>query len=93
MKKKIFTVLTVIVMTTILTSCSSLNRLTKSFYSDMSGGINRKITVYSNTGNEIKSWSGKFDVSYSENEVFFDIDEKRVIIHGGIVINEEIKND
>ena len=40
-------------------------------------------------GQVIRQYAGKFDVSESENEVYFDIDGKRVIIHGGIVINEE----
>ena len=34
-------------------------------------------------------WSGKFDVSESEQETYFDINGKRIIIQGGIVINEE----
>ena len=46
--------------------------------------------MYDYSGNEIRSWTGKFDVSESENEVYFDNEDgKRVIIHGGIVINEE----
>ena len=41
-------------------------------------------------GEEKKSWTGKFDISESENEIFFDdADGKRVVIHGGIVICEE----
>ena len=56
----------------------------------MGGGLKRKVTVYDYEGKEIKSWSGKFDVSSSETEVYFDdSDNKRIIIHGGIVINEE----
>lgn len=75
---------------TTLTGCASCSRSMKSFQSDISGGLHRKITVYDYNGREIKSWEGKFDVSNSENEVYFDdADGKRVIIHGGIVINEE----
>lgn len=72
-----------------LAGCSSMQRNAKTFVSDLGGGLNRTVTVYSNTGEPIQSWSGKFDVSESENEVYFDIDGRRVIIHGGIVINEE----
>lgn len=72
-----------------MTGCESMSRAKKSFRSDIYGGLDRTVTLYSNTGEEIKSWSGKFDVSDSENEVFFDLDGKRVIIHGGIVVNEE----
>lgn len=57
--------------------------------SDVSGGLHRTVTVYSNTGEKIKEWNGKFDVSENDNEVYFDLNDKRVIIHGGIVIDEE----
>lgn len=41
------------------------------------------------TEKKIKSWSGKFDVSENDNETYFDVNGKRVIIQGGIIINEE----
>lgn len=88
MKKKIVVVILAL-MTLVLAGCASMQRDVKSFASDISGGLTRTVTVYSNTGEPIKSWSGKFDVSESENEVYFDINGKRVIIQGGIVINEE----
>ncbi len=62
----------------------------KSFKSDHDGGLNRTVTVYDYNGKVIKSWNGKFDVSESTLEVWFDDENgKRVIIHGGIVINQE----
>jgi hypothetical protein len=65
-------------------------RMLKSISSNAGGGLERTVTVYDYSGNEIKSYSGKFDVSESENEVYFDDENgKCVIIHGGIVINEE----
>lgn len=78
-----------IVIALILLSPQSFRRSIKSFGSEFGGGLNRTVSVYSYDGELIRSWSGKFDVSDSENEVFFDINGKRVIIHGGIVINEE----
>ena len=89
MKKKIavFALLTAMVLS--LAGCASWNRELKSFESDISGGLNRTVTVYSYDGDILGQWSGKFDVSESENETFFDVDGKRVIIQGGIVINEE----
>ena len=75
---------------TMFSGCSSCSRSLKSLSSDIDGGLNRTVTVYDYIGGKIKSWSGKFDVSESENEVYFDdSDGKRVIIHGGIVVNEE----
>ena len=72
------------------TGCASWSREIKSWKSDFAGGLDRTVTVYDYNGKEIKSWSGKFDISESENEVFFDnADGKRVIIHGGIVVCEE----
>lgn len=69
---------------------STVQRALKSVSSDFDGGLDRTVTVYDYNGNEIRSWSGKFDVSESEEEVYFDDENgKRVIIHRGIVINEE----
>lgn len=64
-------------------------RALKEYQSNFNGGLQRTVTLYSYDGEEIKSWTGKFDVSSSETETYFDIDGKRVIIHGGIVVNEE----
>lgn len=90
MKKKfIALVLSFVLMTTLLSGCASWNRGWKSIASDFGGGLNRTVTVYDYNGNPIQSWSGQFDMSESENEVFFDLDGKCVIIHGGIVIAEE----
>lgn len=73
-----------------VTGCNSWQREMKSLKSDFGNGLDRTVTVYDYNGQKIDSWSGKFDVSASENEVYFDdANGKRVIIHGGIVINEE----
>lgn len=64
---------------------SSTQRQMKSLRSDIGG-----VTVYDYNGKEIRHWTGKFDVSESESETYFDDEDgKRVVIHGGIVINEE----
>lgn len=72
-----------------LAGCSSCSRSVKSMSSDFSGGINRTVTLYDNTGNEIKSWHGKIDLESNDQEVFFDLNGKRVIIQGGVVVSEE----
>ncbi len=74
---------------TLFMGSSSVKRNIKSVTSDLGGGLERTVTLYDYTGKEIQRWTGKFDVSESENEVYFDVDGKRVIIHGGIVVNEE----
>lgn len=87
-KKVILAVGVVVVLGT--AGCTAqMERSKKSFSSNFGGGLDRTVTVYDYNGNAIKSWSGKFDVSDSEDEVYFDLDDKRVIIHGGIVIDEE----
>lgn len=90
MKRIIAIIAVVIVVLTMCTGCASWRRSWKSFKSDITNGLERTVTVYDYSGEKIKSWSGKFDVSQSETEVYFDNEDgKRVIIHGGIVINEE----
>lgn len=72
-----------------LAGCSSFSRSLKSATSDISGGLDRTVTLYDNTGKEIKSWHGKIDLESNDLEVFFDLNGKRVIIQGGIVVSEE----
>ena len=98
MKRNIVRILSAIVLILVLlstfTACASWKREIKSIKSDFGGGLDRTITVYDYNGNEIRSWSGKIDISNSENEIFFDdADGHRVIIHGGIVICEENVKD
>lgn len=52
----------------------------------------RTVTVYDYNGQEIKSWSGTFDV-YQKNPTnsvyFYTEDGKRIFINGGIIICED----
>ena len=89
MKKKIAVFALLAIMMLSLAGCASWNRELKSFKSDVAGGLNRTVTAYSYDGDVLGQWSGKFDVSESENETFFDINGKRVIIQNAIIINEE----
>ena len=41
-------------------------RAVKTERSNLSGGINRTVTVYDYNGNRINSWTGTFDVTNSE---------------------------
>ena len=85
-------ILVIICVATIsLSGCSAKwDREMKSTMSNWTGGLDRTVTVYDYNGQEIKSWTGKFDVTEDDNEVYFDDENgKRVIIQGGIVINEE----
>lgn len=73
----------------VIGGCSSCDRTYKSLSSDVSGGLERTVTLYANDGTEIRGWDGKIDLTDSEEEIMFDLDGKRVVIHGGIVVVEE----
>ena len=91
--KKILLALALVAMVSLTaTSCTeSQQREIKSIKSNWTGGLNRTVTVYDYNGQEIKSWSGQFDVKETNrNSVYFDTEDgKRVIVSGGIIINEE----
>lgn len=73
-----------------LSGCASCSREMKSFNSDFTGGLDRTVTLYDYQGDKLGEWSGKFDISENENEIYFDnANGKRVIIQGGIVVCEE----
>lgn len=96
MKKKVLTYILValgaIIVSTFLTLrfSASFQREMKDWQSDISGGLNRTVKVYSNDGTEIGVWQGKIDVDVSESgRIKFDLDGKRTIIAGGTVIIQE----
>lgn len=90
MKKFIAIVLVLVMCLGALTGCASWKRGMKSLGSDLTGGLYRRVTVYDYDGDVLGQWEGKFDVSETTTETFFDINGKRVIIQGGIIINEEL---
>lgn len=73
-----------------MSGCESCSREYKSFESDIGGGLHRKVTLYDYNGDVLGEWEGKFDVAENSRETYFDLDGKRVIIQGGIVVNEEL---
>lgn len=78
------------VVTISISGCASCSRGMKSFSSDIGGGLDRTVAVYDYNGNVLGEWSGKFDISNNDNEIYFDDENgKRVIIQNGIVICEE----
>lgn len=87
--KKIIALALILVTIFMLTGCASIQRDMKTISSDWSGGLNRTVTVYDYNGNPIQSWTGKIDISESDNETWFDLNGKRTIIQGGIIIIQE----
>ena len=90
MKKFIAIVLVLVMCLTMFAGCASWQRSMKTLGSDLGGGLYRRVTAYDYAGNILGQWEGKFDVSESTTETFFDINGKRVIIQGAIIINEEL---
>lgn len=92
-KKRIIagsTVIVAIAFIAIMVSSQSFQRFLKDIRSDYAGGINRTVTVYDYSGNMLEQYKGKFDVEYkSDGSIKFDLDGKRTIITGGIIINQE----
>ena len=90
MKKFIAIILVLIMSLSMFTGCASWQRSVKSTVSDFTGGLYRRVTAYSYDGDVLGVWEGKFDVSESSTETFFDLNGKRVILQNCIIINEEL---
>ena len=74
-----------------LSSCESCNRELHSIHSDWNGGLYRKVTLLDYEGDTLKVWEGKFDVQFTDrNSAYWDMNGKRVMISGGIIVNEEL---
>lgn len=98
MKRYIFILFTALALCLSLAGCTGKQkRSVKSFKSNMTGGLNRTVTLYDYNGKEIQKWSGKIDLSESERETDFlltakgpeGFETKRIIVHGGITVIEE----
>ena len=96
MKEKTYSLLIYLLLTLLILCLVSLAII---FYIESQEQVNkvelakipcRTVTVYDYNGQEIKSWSGTFDVYQNKPSVYFDTEEgKRVIINGGIIICED----
>jgi uncharacterized protein YoxC len=84
-------VVAVFLVITVILNKASVQRTLKSINSEYAGGLDRTVTVYDYDGNEIATYVGKIDVEDTETggKVKFDLDGKRTIIYGGIVIVQE----
>lgn len=94
MKKIVISLIVVILIVSglLLSACESCSRFNKDLKSDFTGGLDRIITVYDYSGEKITEYKGRCDVEESssgDNKILFDLDGKRHIIYGGIVIIDE----
>lgn len=85
----VFVVVIVCILFVAVAFKEDFKRGLKSLNSDFNGGLDRTITVYSDTGEILEKYRGKCDIESNESKVLFDMDGKRVIIYNAIVIAEE----
>ena len=87
MRKKIISlVLVLILVLATLTSCASWDRMVTDMKSDIGGGLNRTITVYTADGNIIAQYTGKIDIASTEGGyVKFDYNGKRYMYYNCFV--------
>lgn len=90
MKKRIirlFAIACILVCTIIgATGCSTIERAVTDIKSDVSGGLQRTITVYTADGKKIANYEGKIDIeTTSGGYVKFDFDGKRYIYYNCFV--------
>ena len=94
-KKKMIIYISVAIILSIIAmyvffASSSFKRGFKSFWSDVSGGINRTVYVYDHNGNQLRTYTGKFDIKENDTKVFFDMENgRRIAIYNAVVIAEE----
>jgi uncharacterized lipoprotein YehR (DUF1307 family) len=74
-----------------LSGCEEWSRSMKDFSSSISG-LERTVSVYSDSGELLRTYEGRIDIESTEygNKVKFDIDGKRTIIYNAVVIVEEM---
>lgn len=85
MKRKIVAIL-VSISAIFLMSCASCERELKSCQSDVSGGLNRIVNVYSLDGDLIASYEGLIYIDDNQNgSVMFDMNGKRYVYYNAIV--------
>lgn len=89
MKKKIIALGLIGIMVLEMTGCASWSRTIKSWNSNLSGGLDRKVTAYSMDGKVIGTWEGKIDIQQNSTKVMFDVNGKRITLYNCQVIVEE----
>lgn len=86
MKKKILAGVLSVLLILSFAGCASIERWGKDVNSDLSGGLNRVVNIYSLDGKKIASYEGKFDVDINDSgRVKFDLNGKRYLYSNAIV--------
>lgn len=86
MKKRFCIVALITILMSQLTGCASCDRAFVDFKSDVGGGLDRTINVYTANGDLIATYSGRIDLeSTASGEVKFDYQGKRYIYYNCFV--------
>ncbi|MBQ7368393.1 MAG: hypothetical protein IJW60_01625 [Clostridia bacterium] len=88
MKKQMIKIAAVIaVFSSILfAGCASCDREWKSCNSNVNGGLNRVVNVYTHNGELIATYEGLIDIDDNDNgSIMFDLDGKRYVYYNAIV--------
>lgn len=86
MKKKIAIILMLALTMVTFTGCASCNRALTDLKSDISGGLQRTLTVYTADGDVLAWYTGKIDLESNEGGyVKFDLNGKRYIYYNCFV--------
>lgn len=84
--KRIVLIVALVIGILALAGCASTQRSCKSCQSDMSGGLNRVINVYTLDGELIATYEGLIDIDDNENgSIMFDLDGKRYVYYNAII--------
>ena len=91
MKKKIAALIMICCLAFSATGCSSCERAKTDILSDINGGLDRTITIYTANGDVIAEYKGKIDIEANDGGyVKFDYKSKRYIYYNCFV--ESIAN-
>lgn len=86
MKKKILAVVLGLTLCFGMTGCASLERDITDIKSNLTGGMQRTITVYTADGKELATYEGKIDMEANDGGyVKFDFNGKRYIYYNCFV--------
>ena len=86
MKKKILAVVLGLTLCLGMTGCASWDRMVTDMKSDVNGGMQRTITVYTADGKELATYEGKIDIDTNDGGyVKFDFNGKRYVYYNCFV--------
>lgn len=86
MKKKVILTMACVVAVScifmLFSGFASLERFSKTLDSDLNGGLDRTVVIYTYTGEELARYEGKIDLQTTDGgKLLFDLDGKRYIYY------------